>query len=399
MKKSILIWMPSMYLGGAERSLIGLLQTLDYSQVDVDLFLNRHEGELMGEIPTEVYILPQEEHYACLAVPLNLVIRKGHFLIAISRLLAKLIAKLSDSNARDAGISGDYSYKFTKWMMPKIQQEKVYDLAISFVFPHYFVAEKVKARQKISWIHTDYTNVHIDVKSQVKMWDKYDKIISISESVTESFLKKFPSLEEKIYLIENILPKKNIIEKANAFDVRGEMLQSEVKNILSIGRFSYAKNFDNIPDICRKVISKGIDIRWYIIGYGNDDVLIQKRIQDYKMQNNVFMLGRKDNPYPYIQACDLYVQPSRYEGKAVTVREAQMLGKPVVISNFATAASQVEDGVDGIIAPMDNEECAECIAELLKNTEKMEKISSNCRERDYSNLKEIYKLYQIMENE
>lgn len=68
-------------------------------------------------------------------------------------------------------------------------------------------------------------------------------------------------------------------------------------------------------------------------------------------------LGKNLNPYPYICRCDLYVQPSRYEGKCVSVKEAQMLRKPVVITNYATANSQVENGVDGIIVTMDNEKC------------------------------------------
>ena len=114
------------------------------------------------------------------------------------------------------------------------------------------------------------------------------------------------------------------------------------------------------------------------------------------MEENVIILGKKENPYPYIKACDLYVQPSRYEGKCVTVREAQMLGKPVVITRYATSASQLEDGVDGLIVPSDNEGCAKGIAELLQNQEQMSLFCDNCRQRDYSNSGEIEKLYRFM---
>ena len=99
----------------------------------------------------------------------------------------------------------------------------------------------------------------------------------------------------------------------------------------------------------------------------------------------------------YIKACDVYVQPSRYEGKCVAVREAQMLGKPVIITNYATSASQLEDGVDGVIVPMDNEGCAAGIAALLRNPEKIAQLVLNCKNSDYSNHSEIQKLYQIME--
>ena len=111
----------------------------------------------------------------------------------------------------------------------------------------------------------------------------------------------------------------------------------------------------------------------------------------------MILLGKKANPYPYMAACDLYVQPSRYEGKAVTVREAQMLGKPVVITRYATSASQLEEDVDGVIVPMDNEGCAAGIAELLRDEAKMERLRQTCLARDYSGAEEVEKIYQLME--
>ena len=116
------------------------------------------------------------------------------------------------------------------------------------------------------------------------------------------------------------------------------------------------------------------------------------------MQERVIILGKRDNPYPYMRACDLYVQPSRYEGKAVTVREAQLLGKPVVITDYATSGSQLEDGVDGVIVPMDNAGCAAGIAALLRDPARMQQLSENCAKRDYTNSAEVGKIYALMED-
>ena len=114
------------------------------------------------------------------------------------------------------------------------------------------------------------------------------------------------------------------------------------------------------------------------------------------MEQFVVILGKKENPYPYIKNCDVYVQPSRYEGKSVAVREAQMLRKPVIITNYPTAPSQVRDRYDGIIVQMDNEGCAEEIALVLKNQNLLEKISYNCSQNDFSNSFEISKIYELM---
>ena len=141
----------------------------------------------------------------------------------------------------------------------------------------------------------------------------------------------------------------------------------------------------------------GLDVYWYLIGFGPDEPLIRERITEAGMEERVIVLGKKENPYPYLNACDLYVQPSRYEGKAVTVREAQMLGKPVVITRYPTSGSQLEDGVDGVIVPLDNEGCANGIISLLLDRKKMKRFSKTCQQRDYSNSTEIEKLYQLME--
>jgi glycosyltransferase involved in cell wall biosynthesis len=279
--------------------------------------------------------------------------------------------------------------------MPEIMPEKTYDLAISFLTPHYFVTQKVRAKKKIAWIHTDYSRVQVNVDSETQMWDAYDHIASISEAVTERFLQTFPGLSEKIILIENILPEKLIRRQADVFSVEDEMLEKGIR-LLSIGRYCAQKNFDNIPDICARLVRAGLDVYWYIIGFGSDENLIKEKIRQFGVEDRVIMLGKKDNPYPYIDACDVYVQPSRYEGKSVTVREAQMLGKPVIITNYSTAKSQLEDGVDGIIVPLDLEGCTAGIAEILGDKDRMNQLADNCRCRDYSNAPETQKIYQLV---
>ena len=137
-------------------------------------------------------------------------------------------------------------------------------------------------------------------------------------------------------------------------------------------------------------------IRWYLIGYGGYEELIRQKIEEAGMQDYVIILGKRTNPYPYIKACDIYVQPSRYEGKSVTVREAQMLCKPVVVTNYPTAKSQIQDGIDGKIVPMDNEGCAQGLAEFIKNTELQKQITEYLRSHDYGNMGEVEKLYDLI---
>lgn len=281
--------------------------------------------------------------------------------------------------------------------MPTIS-EKRYDLVISFLTPHYFAAQKTVADKKIAWIHTDYSTMQVDVASELAMWSKFDWIASISEDVTSSFLKTFPVLKDKLILVENIMPTRHIQMLTNQFNADQEMTEKTGIKLLSIGRFCTAKNFDNVPEICKRIREHGLNVTWYLIGYGGDEALIHQKIREYGMEDHVIVLGKKSNPYPYIKACDVYIQPSRYEGKCVAVREAQMLGKPVIITDYATSSSQLEDGVDGVIVPMDNESCATGIADVLLNSKLLEKLIDNCKQRDYSNRCEVEKIYALMED-
>ena len=400
MKPRIFIAMHYMEIGGAETALVGLLNALDPARVDVDLFLYDHRGEMMQFIPEWVNLLPQIPKYSVLERPIVELVKRGFWGIAAARLWAKCISKVaykrSGSKLENNG-GLDKMSKCTTPLLPKINQSVTYDLAISFLTPHRIVAEKVKAKKKIAWIHTDYTRVWVDAEDELKVWQKYDYVASISGDVTNTFLQVFPSLAPKIVEIENILSPSFVRKRAELQDVDKEIRHEGAITLLSVGRFSDAKNYDNVPDICKRLIGKTkLNIKWYIIGYGGDEALIRKKIKEAGMEEHVILLGKRSNPYPYIKACDIYVQPSRYEGKSVTVREAQMLCKPVVVTNYPTAPSQIRSGIDGVIVPMDNEGCAHGLAEVICDKFLQERIIAHLKTHDYGNESEVEKIYTLI---
>ena len=399
-KPRIFIAMHYMEIGGAETALIGLLNALDPNRVDVDLFLYDHRGEMMQFIPEWVNLLPQIPKYSVLERPIVELVKRGFWGIAAGRLWAKYISKVaykrSGSKLENNG-GLDKMSKCTAPLLPRINQSVTYDLAISFLTPHRIVAEKVKAKKKIAWIHTDYTRVWVDAEEELKVWQKYDYVASISGDVTNTFLQVFPSLAPKIVEIENTLSPTFVRKRAELQDVDKEIRHEGTITLLSVGRFSDAKNYDNVPDICKHLINETkLNIKWYIIGYGGDEALIRQKIKEAGMEEHVILLGKRSNPYPYIKACDIYVQPSRYEGKSVTVREAQMLCKPVVVTNYPTAPSQIRSGIDGVIVPMDNEGCANGLAEVICDKSLQERIIAHLKTHDYGNESEVEKIYTLI---
>ena len=392
MKKRIFIAIQYLEIGGAERSLIGLLNAIDYTRYEVDLFVYRHTGEFMNLIPKEVNLLPEIKKYTTLSRPIKEIIKEGYIDIALGRMLAHYQEKrfTQRTKAKQSIAIFQYVASNTTPFLPSLSHLGEYDLAISFLIPHNIVRDKVKAKQKWAWIHTDYSFVEMDTAHELPVWKAYDRIISISEAVTEGFLKRFATLKEKILLMENILSEKFVRQQAQEpidFPKKEDTIR-----LCSVGRFSYPKAFDRAVHICKALVEKGLPIRWYIVGYGGDEALIREQIQATGMEEYFILLGKQMNPYPYIQACDIYVQPSRYEGKAVTVREAQILQKPVVITQFPTAHSQLTDGVDGIIVPNDIEGAAQGIADFIQNTAQQQAIITYLRTHHYGNEEEVQKI-------
>jgi len=389
-----------MELGGAESALIGLLQALDYSKFDVDLFIHSHQGEMMRFIPEEVNLLPEIKEYSLIEKSMVVVLKLGYFRLLFARMKAKWkywrYLRKKDINHSVAVFQ--YVADCVTPLLPSLFYLGEYDLAISFLNPHNIVRDKVLAKKKACWIHTDYSRIDINEEQELPVWASYDHIVSISTDVTKTFLQVFPSLKEKIIEIENILSVDFVRKRADEFDVSKEMSKERgIINLLSVGRFSEAKNYDNVPDICRIIREKGVNVRWYLIGYGGDEDKIRSKISETGMENYVIILGKRSNPYPYMKACDIYAQPSRYEGKSVTVREAQMLCKPVVVTNYPTAKSQIQNGVDGVIVPMDNEGCAKGIATFIKNRHLQKEIINYLHDHDYGNMDEAKKINLLME--
>ncbi len=395
MKKRIFIAIQYLEIGGAERSLIGLLNAIDYTRYEVDLFVYDHRGEFMSLIPKEVNLLPEEKAYAAINRPIKEIVVNGHWGVAAARIRAKYQYARYQKRVQPKEGSAIFQYvaDCVTPILPSLKKYGKYDIAISFLTPHNIVRDKVDAIQKYAWVHTDYSTISVNVSKELPVWNSFDRILAVSEGVKRTFIQTFPTLVDKVEVMENILSPAFVREQAAMEDVSSEMptIPDEWK-FCSVGRFTLAKNFDNVPFICRSLVEKGLKFKWYIIGYGGDEALIQENIRRTGMEEVCILLGKKANPYPYMAACDIYIQPSRFEGKAVTVREAQILGKPVIITRFATSSAQLTENVDGIIVPMDNEGAAYGIWAFCQDKPLQEQIKSYLFSHDYGNEKEIEKL-------
>ncbi|SDB06710.1 glycosyltransferase [Eubacterium oxidoreducens] len=393
MRKRVLVIMPSMFIGGAEKSLLGLLEKFDKERFEIMLFLFRHEGELMDYIPKDVPLLGQIQEYTTFDRPIKDLLKSSLMKYGLARLKSKkALAKYCKETGEEAEVwkSMQYTSKYVSKLLGPIPGS--YDLAISFLGVPFYM-DKVDAKVKMAWVHTDYHSLKPNRELDREAYSKVDYVVNVSKKCEAAFLEFYPELKDKSLTIENVLPKA-LIELQEKEEIKP--LKGAVK-LLSIGRYSEAKNFDNVPDILKRIRKKGVDATWYIIGYGKEEQLIKDKIREANVEEYVILLGKKANPYPYIKACDLYVQPSRWEGKCVSVIEAQLLHKPVVITAYETSSVQLINGEDGIVVPMDNEGCAQGIVDVINNKQLMEDLVANTYLHDYTNAEQLEKIYKLME--
>ncbi|PEB56273.1 glycosyl transferase [Bacillus pseudomycoides] len=397
--KNVLIASFDMEVGGVERSLISMLDNFDYKNYTVDLMLYRHQGDFMDLVTNKVNLLDEISQYTTFRKSIGEIFKDKQYSIGLVRMVSKINADFIGRTKRITE-PGYYQmqlmWKYALPFLPKVDKE--YDVAISYLWPHYFIADKIRAKKKIAWIHTDYSTIKTDKSMDLKMWNKFDYIVAVSEACKNSFLKKYSKLHNKVVVIENITSPEFIRKMANE-NIENPMTNDSRFKIITVARLSHAKGIDNAVKALKMLKDKGYDdITWYVVGYGGDEAMIKDLIKDLKLEADFILLGKQMNPYPYMQEADLYVQPSRYEGKAVTVGEAQILSKPVMITNYTTAKSQVRDGFDGYITELSIEGIANGIEKLYKDSVMRNELTNNCVKTDYSNSYELDKLYEVIES-
>jgi glycosyltransferase involved in cell wall biosynthesis len=393
--KDLLIASYDLEVGGVERSLISMLSNFDYNNHKVDLMLYSHTGDLMHLLPKhpKLCLLKESKAYKTFRMPIKNIIKSGKFSFTLARLLAKYKANLNQS-AENGYKQMQYMWLYTLPFLPKL--EKKYNVAISYLWPHYFVAEKVNANTKIAWIHTDFSTVDTDEELDIKMWSKFDYIMAVSDECRNTFINKYPALKEKVMVLENITSP-DFVNTLASENIDNPLINDSRFKMLTVARLSYAKGIDNAVKALRMLMDRGYeDISWYVVGYGGDEEMIKELIKKNGLEDRFILLGKQINPYPFMKAADLYVQPSRYEGKAVTVGEAQILHKPVLITNYSTAQSQVSDRHDGLICELSIEGIANGIEHLYKNIEFRKQLANTCKVKNYHNSDELEKLYQLI---
>ena len=394
--KNILFVMPSLGSGGAEKSLVNLLNLIDYEKYAVDLLLFKREGLFLSQIPKEVRLLqPTDSLQYAYKIDRGMFSSVSGIKAGILRGTSTFICKcLYKENARQ-----QRWIKFYKRYLSNLEEE--YDIAIGFLEgdASYYVIDKVNAKKKILWIHNDFNEIkkYEDAKIYEKYFQKADSVVSISDKCVQILKQNYPALVNKFYYLPNLTSGSLLKKMSEEFDV--SEFEKNQFNVLSIGRLTRQKGYDFAIDAVKILKEKYSDIHWWIIGAGELEEQLKKQVKDNDLEEYITFLGLRANPYPYIRSCDLLVQPSRWEGKSVVLDEAKILSKPILATNYSTIKDQLKDKKEGLITDISPNAIAEGIIELRENPQLYNSIQCYLDKHEYGNEKDILQYYELLEKQ
>ena len=393
MKKDILFVIPSLGVGGAEKALVNLLNIMDYDKYNVDLFVFNHNGVFMKFVPEQVNILSLPQDYIDFSMSLGksikVLLKKKKLNILKDRIL---FTNVNYSKRKEKHID-QYNWKYMKNSFGILDKE--YDVAIGYLEKSsiYFCVDNVKAKKKIGFIHSDYNKIGLDSNIDRKYLRYVDNIVTVSKECAEVLKKEFPEYKEKINFMYNIISPKLIYDMSKE-EIKFANSNSMI-NLVSVGRLTNAKGYDIAIESCKKLIEKGYDIKWNIIGDGEERINLEQLIKKYNLEDRFILLGIKENPYPYVRNADIYVQTSRFEGKSIAIDEAKILNKPILITNFSTAKDQISNGEDGLIVDMDVDSIVKGLEVLINDENLKSKLVNNLSKEQLGTENEINKLYDL----
>lgn len=399
--KEILISCHSLMAGGVEKSLISFLCELEAykSEFHVDLLVPKQEGMFYDQIPDYVNILPIAPHLHCMNYSFfqkqfwNHCDIVGFFYRFVWYLKYNIYVK-----KKNPGIQQQMMWRFWNKIIEPISKQ--YDVAISYTNgpSNYLVINKVSACKKILWIHNEYQKIGYDIKFDEMYYAKADKIVTISSSCADNFIQVFPQLKYKVEILENI-SSANLIRKLGYAELEDAVFNESIgKNVilLSVGRLTSQKGFDIALEAAEIMKRSGFPFVWYIIGEGQDyNALIHKRAA-LGLDDKVIFLGLRKNPYYYMRCCDIFVQPSRYEGKSIVLDEAKILAKPIVAANYTTVRDSIADGKTGMITALQPEAMARTIIDLWERPDIRKELIENLKNEANGNADEIKRYVEIL---
>lgn len=383
--KKILFVINTLGRAGAEIALLGLLNKLDRRDLSVSLYVLLGQGELVDRLPPDVRLLnPRFSRCSVLSRRGRVKLagnvaaaffRNGGCLRKAGHVLGSLPAML-----RRGRVQPD-KLLWRAVAEGGVRFSEEYDLAVAWIEggSAYYVADWVRAKKKVAFLHIDYEKAGYTQELDRDCWRSFDRIFAVSPDAAEKFRGIYPEYREKTAVFYNIVDQEEIRRRAR--EPGGFSDGYTGLRILTVGRLTYQKGFDITIEAMKRLKDAGRPVRWYVLGEGAQRRNLERRIAALGLKEDFLLLGAVENPYPYLAQADLYVHAVRLEGQGIAVWEAQTLGRPVIVSDYCGSREQIEDGRCGISCELTPESVASAVMALLDDETRRAELGRRAAEK------------------
>lgn len=364
MKKKIIFVTEALWLGGLEISLINILEKLDYERYDVTVLAMRNYQDLAPRIPKLCKLLVADrQNNASFPEPYRYrrvygLMEEPQNATRFRRFIWKVLCLI---------LKAPESILWANYIKNRLAEEK-YDTAV--IYDNRTAETTVRAIHASKYLMFYHQGVMSHAYHDVFGWKKAEKIIAVSPPIAHRLKSYMPKYADKVIAINNLVDVESV--KRKSIESADIQFDNTKINIVSCGRLSREKGMHIALDVCAKLKEKGLtNFSWYFIGGGREEANLQRQIDKLQIGDCAFLLGQKDNPFPYMRQADLFVQTSLFESYGLSLAEAMILGLPVVSTRTDGAVDLTRNGEFGLLCDIAPISVADAVASLLEAPEKL----------------------------
>lgn len=363
MKKKLLFINGHLNTGGVEKALIDVLQNIDFDRFDVDLLLLEGLGDYAPLLPEQVRVIlhPLQNTYGSVASALLRCLRQRDWVCLKMRLILLLMKLFGQKHISLAGklLLGD----------------RHYDCAIGFRqgICTLLAAYAADTDRSITWWHHgEIGPVQREFPNQAR---DCNAVAVVSDPCREMLAREFPELADKLVTIHNMLDVDEIRQRAEP----DPYTDKSVLHIVSVGRLSSEKHFENAIHAAKALKDRGIGFRWHLVGDGPQRGELEALARELEVADCFLFEGNRPNPYPWFRHADLFVHPSYVESFGIVVLEAMALGVPCVVTRSLGPAEFIEHETNGLLTEQSPESLTDAVLRILEDRQLYDAIRRNTR--------------------
>lgn len=358
MKKKLLFFAYTLDMGGAEKVMLDFISVLQ-EQYEIDLALLKAQGDFLSAVPEGVALIPM---------------RKGFFSYLLFR----------------------YIPFFRRYKINQIANRKDYAVAVGFLEGRSatWVADIRKKLRRIAWVHINASLYDIGISdSEVKgSYGAMDTVVFVSEDARKQFAMRYGVALKQTKILYNLIDETTLRQKAQT-----EVAPNNCFTFINVGRMSPQKRQDRLIEVASRLKKEGIPFKIQIAGGGSEEASIRQLIDRYDVADVVQLLGVQKNPYPYVKQADCFVLSSDYEGYSLAVKEALLLGTPVVSTDVTGTREMLHEGEYGVICAADTDALYTAMKQVLLSPEVVAHYRRNLENYDGESQTIIQGLFAIIE--